>query len=147
MPNLALAIKTEISRIARKELRQQTQSMRKALAQQRREIALLKRETAALEKAYRTTFRTVKRVAAAQLVKEARPVRFSAKGLHSHRVRLGLSAQALGTLLGVSSQTVYNWEQGKTSPGADQKSLVAAFRKMGKRQVAAALEQPIPTRA
>jgi DNA-binding transcriptional regulator YiaG len=37
-------------------------------------------------------------------------------GLKAHRTRLGLSAKDYGKLLGVSSLTVYNWENGKSKP-------------------------------
>lgn len=43
-------------------------------------------------------------------------LRFSAKGLASEHVRLGLSAGDCGLLLGASGQSVYNWEAGKTRP-------------------------------
>ena len=141
MPNLAVVFKTEISRIARKELRQETDPLRKALAQQRREIAHLKREIVALAKASRETSRTVKRVTASQPANEPRALRFSSKGLHGHRTRLGLSADDLGKLLGVSGQTIYNWEQGKTSPRDAQKAAIGSLRKMGKREAAAAMAQ------
>ena len=36
-----------------------------------------------------------------------------AKGLRSHRDRLGLCAEGLWKVLGVSARSVYNWERGK----------------------------------
>ena len=43
MPNLAVALKTEISRLARKEIKSNTSSTKGAVAQFRRDIAKLKR--------------------------------------------------------------------------------------------------------
>jgi DNA-binding transcriptional regulator YiaG len=54
---------------------------------------------------------------------------------------LGLSAADMGVLLGVSAQTVYNWEAGKTLPRTAQLSAIAAIRKMGKRACRAKLMQ------
>lgn len=68
-------------------------------------------------------------------------VRFSAKGLRSLRKRLGLSAEDFGRLLSVGAQTVYNWEQEKTSPRPAQIPVIASLRKIGKREALARLEQ------
>jgi transcriptional regulator with XRE-family HTH domain len=52
---------------------------------------------------------------------------------------LGLSAAAVATLLGVSGQSIYKWEEGKTRPRASQLPAIAALRKMGKREANARL--------
>jgi len=66
-------------------------------------------------------------------------LRFSAKGLAAQRKRLGLSAAAVAALLGVSGQSIYKWEEGKTRPRASQLPAIAALRKMGKREANARL--------
>ena len=68
-------------------------------------------------------------------------VRFVAKGLRSQRDRLGLSAEGLGKVLGVSAQSVYNWESGKARPRHGQMTKLSQLRKVGKRQVMAFLAQ------
>jgi len=45
----------------------------------------------------------------------------------------------MGTLIGVSGQSIYKWEQGKAKPRASQLQAIAVARKMGKRDVAAKL--------
>jgi DNA-binding transcriptional regulator YiaG len=45
----------------------------------------------------------------------------------------------MGALLGVSAQTVYNWEAGKARPRQQQLAAIAAVRKLGKRDVKAKL--------
>ncbi len=49
MPNIASLLKTEISRVARKEVRADTLALKKAIGVYRAEIAALKRRTQALE--------------------------------------------------------------------------------------------------
>lgn len=61
-------------------------------------------------------------------------------GFAALRKKLGISAAEMGKLLGVSAQSVYHWESGKTKPRASQLQAIAAVRKMGKRAVAAKLE-------
>ena len=66
--------------------------------------------------------------------------RFSAKGLASHRKRLGLSAHDCGILLGASGQSIYKWEDGKARPRAKHLPAIAALRTLGKKQAEALLE-------
>jgi DNA-binding XRE family transcriptional regulator len=68
-------------------------------------------------------------------------VRFRVKGLIALRQRLGLTAADLGTLMGVSAQTIYNWEAEKSRPRQQQIAAYAALRGIGKRQVKARLEE------
>ncbi len=49
MPNIATVLKAEIARVARKELRSQTDSLKKSLASHRTEIAALKKRVRELE--------------------------------------------------------------------------------------------------
>ena len=52
------------------------------------------------------------------------------------RKKLGLTANEMGALIGVSGQSIYKWEQGKAKPRASQLKTISAVRKMGKREVA-----------
>lgn len=66
-------------------------------------------------------------------------LRFRVAGFANLRKKLGLSAAEMGQLIGVSAQSVYHWEAGKTRPRASQLAAIAAVRKLGKREVAARL--------
>jgi len=141
MPNIATALKQEISRIARKEIRGETTALKKAAAGYRADIAALKRRAQALEQQVRRLAKSNGKAAAESDGEE--PVtksRFSAKGLASQRKRLGLSASDAGLLIGASSQSVYNWEQGKARPLARHLPAIAALKGLGKRQAAERLE-------
>jgi transcriptional regulator with XRE-family HTH domain len=63
-----------------------------------------------------------------------------ARGLRSHRDRLGLSAEQYGRLAGVSAQTIYSWERGTSTPRARQRASLAEVRGLGKREARARLE-------
>ena len=67
-------------------------------------------------------------------------LRFSAKGLKKQRERLGLSAADVAALIGVSGQSIYKWEDGKTRPRASQLPAIATLRGLSKREAAARLE-------
>lgn len=141
MPNIASVLKDEIARIARKEVRRETASLKKAVNTYRSEIAALKRRSQALEKALRRASKGRARdAAAAEAGGDERALRFRPKGLASLRERLGLSARECGLLLGVSGQSIYLWESGRARPSANHLAGIAALRKAGKRAVAAQLE-------
>ena len=140
MANIASILKSEIARVARKEVRGETLSLKKAANTYRTEIAALKRRVQALEQELRRLNKTTAK-AAPVVPKEvsAQKLRFSAKGLASQRQRLGLSAEDCGRLLGASGQSIYNWEQGKARPQAKHLPAIAALRTMGKREATARL--------
>jgi DNA-binding transcriptional regulator YiaG len=147
MPNIASVFKAEITRLARKEMRENGDGLKKAVATQRSEIATLKRRVQALEA-------LVKRLAKTQDAKPARArpsaageadeansgeLRFRASGMAANRKRLGLSAADFALLVGATGQSVYAWEAGKAKPRADALAAIAALRGIGKREVEARL--------
>lgn len=141
MPNIASVLKSEISRVARKELRGELENVKKAVTSYRSQIAELKRQVNLLQ-------REVKKISKqaggstpmAPLTEDAPRIRFSAKGLASQRKRLGLSVAAAAKILGVSPQSVTNWESGTTRPRESQLEAIASFKKMGKKEVAEKLD-------
>ena len=147
MPNIGTVLREEISRLSRKESRNQIESTRKATVQHRRDIAVLKRQVAQLER--QVTLLSRKVLGARPAVSSestAKRVRFTAKGLRSQRNRLGLSAGDFGKLLDVSAQSVYNWERELAHPRAEQLSRLAALRAIGKREAGKRLEQLLGAR-
>jgi len=142
MSNIAAVLKSEISRIARKEVRAETETLKKQSSHYRSQIAALKRQVAALDKQLRGVSRGTKAPSATESEDPARSgFRFRAKGFASHRRRLGLSAAQAGALLGVSGQSIYHWEAGKAKPRASQLPAIAALRKLTKSQAIAAVTQ------
>ena len=142
MPNIGALLKQEITRLSRREIRGQVQATKKASAQYRRHIAALRRQIGALERQVASLQRRVGHNGAAAPPAEGTPkVRFVAKGLKSQRARLGLSVGEYAKLVGVSPQSIYNWEQGQTSPRPAQIAIIAQLRGVGKREAKSRLEQ------
>ena len=141
MPNIAALLKEEITRLARKEVKAQTDASRNASAQYRRDIAQLKRQVTGLSKqvAYLEQ-QERKRAAKGVPTANVEGKRFSSRGLKTHRQKLGLSAADYAMLVGVTGQTVYNWEQGKSKPRDEQLASLVAVRDLGKRETWKRLE-------
>jgi DNA-binding XRE family transcriptional regulator len=148
MANIASLLKSEISRLARKETRVEIDALRKTSSAQRAEIAALKRRLLELEKAVKALGRKgpdaaggPTRTGDAADEEGSSRLRFSAKGLASNRKRLGLSAVEFGQLIGTTEQSIYAWESGRTQPRAKFMAAIADLRGLGKREVAARLAQ------
>lgn len=140
MPNIASILKLEIARVARKEVRLETQTLKKTVTAQRSELAALKRTVRDLQQALRRTTRAAAKTKAGPPDDTPRQgMRFVAKGLVSTRKRLGLSAEDVGLLIGASGQSVHNWEKGDARPRARHLPAIAALRSMGKKAAAAQL--------
>ena len=147
MPNLATVFKAEITRLARKELRGNSEGLKKAVAAQRSEIAELKRRIKDLEASVKrlakgaqaTPGRARPASSSESTESDASGLRFRAKGMAANRQRLGLSAADFGLLVGATGQSVYAWEGGKTKPKAQSLAAIAALRGVGKREVEARL--------
>ena len=137
--NIATALKSEISRVARKEVRAEVSALKKASSKYRSDIAELKRRIAQLERLVGQLGKgSRKKVAVVPDGAAATVTRYSAKNLAALRKKLGLSAADFGLLLGVSGAAIYLWEQGETRPRARNMPAIGALRAMGKK---AALEQ------
>jgi DNA-binding transcriptional regulator YiaG len=140
MSTFAQQLKNEVARISRKEMKAEMQSLKKFSAQYRSDIAALKRRVASLESLVKklsrqTTSSTLRQVEET----DGAALRFRAGGFATLRKKLGLSAQEMGQLLGVTGQTIYLWESGKSKPRAAQLQAIAKVRKMGKREARAQL--------
>ncbi len=142
MPNIASVLKEEIARVARKEVRSETETLKKTSGQYRSDIAALKRRVVALEKLVASLGRA--KPFAPKSPEQSSPMRYSAKGLIAQRQRLGLSGPEMALLLGVSAQTVYNWESGKSRPRQQQMLAIAAVREMGRREATAKFAEIAP---
>ena len=140
MANIASLLKTEIARVARKQVRAETSVLKQAIGTYRAEIAALKRRAQALESELRRLSKAQARTEPVEAPTEPeRKLRFTAKGLASQRERLGLSAADCGLLLGTSGQSIYNWEEGKARPRARFLAAIAALRTLGKKEAASRL--------
>jgi DNA-binding transcriptional regulator YiaG len=142
MPNIATVLKEEIVRLARKEARTQTNALRRASAQYRKDIAEMKRRLSDLQRKVTPLERQVLKNAPSPTTSaESDRVRFTARGLRSLRRRLGLSAPEYGKLIGVTGQTIRSWERETSSPRKRQLAQIASIRQLGMKAARARLEQ------
>ena len=137
MSTFAASLRNEIVRLSKRTARQLTQPMRRTISTQRRHLAALKKQLVAVEKELDLLKLTRK---SADEAPSPDGLRFRAQGLKTLRSRLQLGAEAFGKLVGVSGQTVYNWESKKSTPDKNNLAAIARVRGFGKRQAAAHLQ-------
>lgn len=145
MTSFVNSLKSEIARVARKELKQELLTLRKASAAHRSEIAALKRQIKSLATALRTVSKAsrglTKDVPSAERNDLRAGFRFSANRLIALREKVGITQAQMASLLGVSYQSVHKWEKGDAKPRAAQLQGIASVAKMGKREIQKKLEE------
>ena len=146
MANIASVFRDEIIRLARKEIRTETECIKKSSTQYRSEIAALKRHAVQIERRVKQLEKIITKTHnnSAEVKPEsdaASKARFTAKGFKTLRQRLGLSAADTGLLIGVSAQSIYSWEAGTSSPRKQQLPNIVILRGMGKKEVAELLKK------
>lgn len=142
MSTFADSLKSEIARVARKEMKAELLALRKTTIAHRSEIAGLKRDLKALASTLKQVQRERPPKVGAPLAPESsgrRPTSFNAEKFAALRTRLGVTQAQLAQMLGASALSVYKWESGKVHPRAAQSSRIAALMKLGKKEAMALL--------
>lgn len=140
MPNLNAMFRDEIRRVARQELRQSVGTLKSTVAELKESVADLKKRCKDYEKqlglsqaalAVRTPELSESPIPDEDIAK-VRPTSHMIKDL---RKKLGISQVEMASLLGVTSQSVSNWERKKGSlslRNATKRALIR-LRNMNKR--------------
>lgn len=149
MTTFASSFKKEISRVARKELRDEISALRKGFAIYRSEIAGLKRKLKSVESQVKALSRETPQTEPARTKpiltevprgKPGRKVVFGAAEFLALRQHLGFTQAQMGKLLGASSLSIYKWESGQVTPRAAQLEKIHAIRNIGKREALARIQ-------
>ncbi|MBP0714290.1 helix-turn-helix transcriptional regulator [Burkholderia sola] len=143
------AFRSEVLRMARKEIKGAVGGLRKTVATQRSEIAALKRDVKALTAQLKAVLRGVSRQDGASNAapvestdvpaRRTRRFSFNAQALAAKREELGISQQGMAVLLEASTLSVSRWESGKVTPRAAQLERIQSVLKIGKREAKARL--------
>ncbi len=117
MANVMKALKEEIARISRSEIKAALAPIKSVNASQRKYIADLRRQVADLEKENKQVIRQLEKLGVSVPQPEPKEdlgrVWITAAGVRSMRKRLRLSQKAFAELVGVSVPSVVNWESPK----------------------------------
>ena len=137
MSSFVSSFKAEVIRLARKEAKAVVTPIKKPSGSNRKALADLKRRVATLEKECRRLGSLVAKVPQPQAEPaEGQKARITAKGMRSLRRKLGLTGEEFGTLLGVSTVTVYQWERkdGPLHVREATRAAILSVRDLGARE-------------
>ncbi|MCE5278845.1 MAG: helix-turn-helix transcriptional regulator [Planctomycetaceae bacterium] len=148
MPNIAIALREEINRLAAKQVRFGMTKVKQDTVRLKRDVARLKRQVAMLQREKTFLVKQVARTSevTAPPVEKLQKMRVTGKWMISLRKRLDLTQADFGKLMGVSGQQVYQYERktGVLRLRETTKAALAKVRQMGKREARKALEaQPV----
>ncbi|MBN1868187.1 helix-turn-helix domain-containing protein [Candidatus Sumerlaeota bacterium] len=141
MSKVVEALRSEITRLSRKEIRLAVSPMARGVASLRRSVQDLNKRMAAVE-------RQVKHLSAgaasgkssAEIARmQTEGARMSPYLMKKVRKRLGISQGELAALVGVSAPAVASWEQGRAKPRAESRAAVIALRNMTPTEASEAL--------
>jgi DNA-binding transcriptional regulator YiaG len=143
MGKLEGMIKSEIVRLAKREMRKISVPLGKDVRSLKSTVSQLRRTVLALE---RFAAQRQKELAKEKVPLEAAPEeveisRFSPRLIRSLRKHLGVTQKELAILTGVTVGAVHQWESGMFKPGEKKKGMLVALRKLGRRDVRKLIEE------
>ena len=148
MGKLESIIKSEIQRLAKREVRATFLPIR-------HEVWGMKLKLSNLLKRFTVLDRLAKEISKTKITEpkldaspeEVRASRLTPERIANLRKKLGISQRELGILTGASLGAVLSWEKGRFKPRGEKKAALVALRKVRKRDVRKMLaEKPVETK-
>ena len=146
MGKLEATIKSEIMRLAKRELhkvsvpwKQDVRLLKNTVSQIRKAVLPLERFAAQQQKEL-----AKREVGLKATPEEVKKSRLSPRLIKTLRKKLGITQKELSILLGVTVGAIFQWETGKFTPKPEKKAALAALRKLRRREVKKLLEQREP---
>ena len=143
MGKLEGIIKSEIVRLAKREIRKLSVPLAKDVRLLKNTVSQLRKTVSALERfaARRESELKKEKVLLEATPEEVKISRFSPRLIRSLRKHLDISQKELAILAGVTVGAIHQWESGIFVPRAQKKSVLVALRKLGRREVRELLEK------
>ena len=140
---LETTIKSEIVRLAKRELKRVTVPLRRDVRSLKLTVSQLRKTLSGLERlaARRGSDLLGEKAKLSASPEELEKARFSPRLIMALRKRLGITQKQLATLAGVTVGAIFQWEKGMFDPRDDKKAVLVALRKLGRRQVKMLLEE------
>jgi DNA-binding transcriptional regulator YiaG len=141
MGKMEQTLKSEITRLARKQVRAACLPLARDVRRLKRTVSALRKPVAVLARFGNEwqAQRTAEQASLAAAPEEVKAARLSPGLIGKLRKRLGVTQGELATLVGVSTSAVASWEYAKAKPEGRNREALVALRKLGKREVAGIL--------
>jgi DNA-binding transcriptional regulator YiaG len=136
-------IKSEIRRLAKREVRAVFRPLKREVWQMRTKLSNLSRGIASLDRMAKELHLEESKPKLEATPGEIKASRFTPERIQGLRKKLGISQRELGILIGASIGAVLSWEKGKFRPMGGKKAALVAVRKLKKREVKKLLAQKV----
>jgi DNA-binding transcriptional regulator YiaG len=143
---LESTIKSEIQRLAKREIRSTFIPLRKEARAMRLRLSALSKSFSALDRLVREKLPKAPKKELEATPGEVKGARLTPDRIRRLRKKLGLSMRELGILTGSSLSAVVSWERGKSKPREEKKAVLVALRKVRKREVRKMLTEKAETK-
>ena len=139
------SIKSEILRLAKKQVRGAFLPLKREVWKMRLRLSNLSKNFAFLDRMTREQIRQEesKKLKLEASAEEVKISRLTPARIANLRKKLGLSQRELALLTGVTVGAVGLWEKGKFRPNVHKKAVLVALRKLNKRAVRKILEEKV----
>ena len=144
MAKLESIIKSEITRLAKHEVRLVFRPLRKEVWGMKLKLSNLFKNFTVLDRLAKEASKsksTERKLEASP--EEVKASRLSPERIANLRKKLGISQRELGVLVGATIGAVLSWEKGKFKPRGEKKAALVALRKVRKRDVRKILKEKV----
>ena len=137
MGKVESSIKSEILRLARREVRGVFLPLRREVRAMRLRLSGLSKNFALVDRVAKEKLREdeSKKLQLQASTEEVKVSRLTPARIRNLRQKLGLSQRELAVLAGVTIGAIGLWEKGKFRPAMNKKAILVGLRKLGKRDV------------
>jgi len=143
MAKIEGVIKSEIIRLAKREVRAVFRPLRREVWQMSTKLSNLSKGIASLNRMAKELHLEEAKPKLEATPEEIKASRLTPERIRRIRSKLGISQRELGILIGASLGAVLSWEKGKFKPKGDKKAALVGLRKLKKRDVKKLLMQKV----
>ena len=143
MAKIEGVIKSEIIRLAKREVRAVFRPLRREVWQMSTKLSNLSKGIASLNRMAKELHLEEAKPKLEATPEEIKASRLTPERIRRIRSKLGISQRELGILIGASLGAVLSWEKGKFKPKGDKKAALVGLRKLKKRDVKKLLMQTV----
>ena len=135
MGKLESTIKSEIQRLAKREIRATFIPLRREVRNMRLKLSTLTKGVVSLNRMTKEMGLEEAKPKLEATPEEVKTSRLTPDRIRRLRNKLGISMRELGILTGTSLSAILSWEKGKFKPRGEKKVALVALRKLRKREV------------
>jgi len=143
MGKLESTIKSEIQRLAKREIRTTFIPLRREVRAMRFKLSGLFKNFSALNRLTKDQLQKMPKKGLEATPEEVKASRLTPSRIRGLRKKLSISMRELGVLTGTSLGAILSWEKGKFKPRGDKKAALVGLRKMRKRDVRKMLTEKV----